>query len=152
MAYMYPSPKEEEYPDHVLREKMKKWGILKDKGDILLPVLLLAARELAHARKKPTDFMSVMRAQITDLQTRVRELEKRAGKKRERTKADLVYEFCKEELEEKHFGKIVAIDTELGQIVGVGDTILEAYNKAKERTGKEQFDFKRVGYKYIHKV
>jgi len=40
------------------------------------------------------------------------------------------------DLEERYFGKIVAIDTDRGGIVGVGDTILEAYEEAKKKRGK----------------
>ena len=72
--------------------------------------------------------------------------------KRKPTKVDYVYELFKEELEKEHFGKIVAIDTELKKIVGIGDTVLEAYRQAKKNTGKDQFDFRRVGYSYIHRV
>lgn len=77
-------------------------------------------------------------------------LEGRVGERRKPTEADRVYELFREELEKEYFGKIVAVDTDSKQIVGMGDTLLEAYNNAKEKTGKDQFDFKRVGYKYIH--
>lgn len=137
---------QEEYRYGALREKMKKWGVLQDEpSDVMInPFVSLGG----FFRAEPIDVMS----EIKDLRRRVHELERRGVEKREPTKADYIYEDFKEELEEKHFGKIVAIDTESEKIVSIGDTILEAYNKAKESTGKDQFDFKRVGYKYIHKV
>ena len=77
-----------------------------------------------------------------------------AGKaqKIEPTKADLVYERYREELEKEHFGKIVAIDTDSEKIVGIGYNISEAYKLAQKKTGKKQFDFKRVGYSYINRL
>ena len=72
--------------------------------------------------------------------------------KREPTKADLIYEKYRKELEREHFGKIVAIDTDLEKIVGIGYTILEAYKLAQKETGKNQFNFKRVGYDWVHEI
>jgi len=145
MAYL-----EEAYPEPT-REKMRKWGVLKDEPmpfhepiDIILS--LLSSGRLF--RVEPVDIT----AEIGELKRRVRELEARVGERRKPTMADYVYELFKEELEEKHFGKIVAIDAESEKIVGIGDTILEAYNMAVKETGKDQFDFRRVGYKYIYKV
>ena len=65
--------------------------------------------------------------------------------------ADQIYARFKEKLEAEHFGKIVAIDTDLGEIVGIGDDILDVYNKAKEKTSKTRFAFRRVGYPYVYK-
>lgn len=161
---------EEEIPER-LRQKMRKWGILrKEKHSILLPFLQVA-KELGIDEEVDHSFpnyntlvesllLSTMlhkreidiSREVLDLKKRVQELEIRVGKRRTPTKANQVYELFKEELEKEHFGEIVAIDTELKQIVGIGDTLLEAYNNAKKRTGKDQFDFQRVGYKYIHKV
>lgn len=143
---------EEVYPDYVLREKMKQWGILKeDEPSDIISVLIPPRRFGRFFRPVTIEAIDVM-GEIRDLRQRVRELERRVGGKRERTKADYVYELFKKELEESHFGKIVAIDTESEKIAGIGDTILEAYKNAKEKTGKDQFDFKRVGYKYLYKV
>lgn len=145
MAYM-------DIEEEILREKMKRWGILKDEKADLMYLSSNALLEFLMTRARTRPRVIDVTEEIGDLKKRVRELERRVGGKREPTKVDFVYELFKEELEEKHFGRIVAIDTDLEEIVGVGDTILEAYNKAKEKTGKDQFDFKRVGYKYIHKV
>lgn len=142
----------EEYTDRLLREKMKKWIVAEGKKiDIVEPIdfFIPAFRSLSpFLRAEPPDVMS----EVKDLKKRVLELERRVGKKRRFTEADYVYALFREDLEEKHFGRIVAIDTESKKIVGIGDTILEAYNQAKEKTGKDQFDFKKVGHKYIHKV
>jgi hypothetical protein len=144
---------EEAYHDPLLREKMKKWGIIIDEpSDVITISSFLSASGFGQfLRAEPTEEINVPN-EIRNLRKRVRELERRVGGKREPTKVDFVYELHKEELEENYFGKIVAIDTELGEIVGRGDTILEAYKKAKEKTGKDQFDFRRVGYKYLDKV
>lgn len=64
----------------------------------------------------------------------------------EKQKADQIYAKFKGKLEAEHFGKIVAIDTDLGEIVGIGGTVLDAYDKAKEKTSKTRLAFRRVGY------
>lgn len=161
---------QEEIPERI-REKMRKWGILKgEKQDILLPFSQVAKElgideEVGYfslnydtlvesllfsttLHKREIDVTK----EVLDLKKRVQELEMRVGERRRSTEANRVYELFQKELEKEHFGKIVAIDTELKQIVGIGDTLLEAYNNAKSKTGKDQFDFQRVGYRYIHKV
>ena len=90
--------------------------------------------------------------EIESLKKRVSELEKRVGLLRKPTKVDYVYSLFSDDLEKHHFGKIVAIDVESEKIVGIGDSVLEAYNKAVKETEKDQFDFKRVGFKHLHKV
>lgn len=60
--------------------------------------------------------------------------------------SDIIYQEHKTELEEKYFGKIVAIDNAERKIVGIGDTILEAFDEANTNTNKTKFSFKRVGY------
>jgi len=154
MAYMY---EEEEYPDerarHILEEKMKKWGIVKDeKTNPFIHTLWTdifsraALAKLRHAR------VPDVYAELISLKKRVRNLEKRVGGKRKLTEVDFAIESNREELEKKYFGKIVAIDIDSLGVVGIGDTILEAYNNAKEQTGKDKFDFRRIGYKYIYRV
>jgi hypothetical protein len=136
-----------------LRQKMREWGIpIDEPSDIRTFSSLLSYSGFGRfLRAKPVEVIDVT-SEIKALKSRVRELERRVGGKREITKADIVYERFRKGLEETDFGKIVAIDTEREEIVGKGDTILEAYNEAKERTGKDQFDFKRVGYKYLYEV
>ena len=148
MTYMY---NEEEYPGDILREKMKKWGILKDETTYqffhaLWNDTFEALAEIRHVRTPD------VYAELISLKKRVQELEKRVGGKRKLTGVDFAIESNREELEKKYFGKIVAVGTDSLEVVGVGDTILEAYNNAKEKTGKDKFDFRRIGYKYIYRV
>ncbi|HEY4675397.1 MAG TPA: hypothetical protein VIH48_05020 [Candidatus Bathyarchaeia archaeon] len=151
MAYTYTEENEQDYSEDYLREKMKKWGILKDE---MTSRLILASSSLNEIFKE----LIVQRSgrdiyeEIDALKKRVQYLEKRAGGKRKLTKADFVVELNKKELETKYFGKIVAIDADSLEVVGIGDTILEAYNNAKEKTGKDQFDFRRIGYSYVYRV
>lgn len=142
---------EEIYPEDILRKKMKEWGIIKDEHEDTLIHTLFIDWFDRFAIAKPTETIDVQ-GEIRQLKKRVSELESRVGGKMEPTEADYVYRLFKEELEKEHFGKIVAIDTDLKEIVGIGNTVLEAYKIAKEKTGKDQFDFRRVGYKYIYKV
>jgi hypothetical protein len=60
--------------------------------------------------------------------------------------SEMIYEEHKAELEENCYGKVVAIDNTERKIVGIGDTILEAFDDANAKTKKEKFSFKRVGY------
>jgi len=150
---------EETHSDPLLLGKMRKWGIPVDKPYYIITSSSLYP-SIEHAvvrllREESVDVIGeikLLKRNITLTNTRINELEKRVGRKRQVTNADKVYEQFRRVLEETDFGKIVAIDIDRKEIVGKGDTILEAYNEAKDRTGKEQFDFKRVGYKYLFKV
>lgn len=77
---------------------------------------------------------------IDDLEQNKRAIEKPST-------SQLIYDEQKSELEKQYFGKIVAIDNEERKVVGIGETILEAYTEAKASTKKDKFSFKRVGYK-----
>ena len=149
---------QEEAKNKTLLERMKKWGIIKEEDPLnkLLSNLLFTRLEsIGFAESEPVDIIKELRElerKVRLLSNEVAELKKRLGGRRKPTKADLVYEQYKAELEKRYFGKIVAIDTDLGEIVGVGDTILEAYEEAKKKTGKDKFDFRRVGFKYVFKV
>lgn len=54
-----------------------------------------------------------------------------------------VYELNKDILEKDYMGKVVAL-CEKG-VAGIGDTLEEAYKKAREKHPKEAFYFRRVG-------
>jgi len=54
-----------------------------------------------------------------------------------------VYESSKEFLERDYMGKVVAL-CEKG-VAGIGDSVEEAYKKAREKYPKEVFYFRRVG-------
>lgn len=70
----------------------------------------------------------------------------------EPTKGDEIYLTFKDELEKGHMGEVVAIDIESRTIAGIGDTVTEAYGKAKAKTGRTRFAFKRVGKPYLHAI
>lgn len=59
-----------------------------------------------------------------------------------------IYNQQRESLEKKYFGKVVAIDTDKGEIAGVGNSILSAAKEAKRKYPEKTFYFKRVGYPY----
>ncbi|MHA1431703.1 MAG: hypothetical protein ACTSRV_15125 [Candidatus Freyarchaeota archaeon] len=159
---------DETYSEYIQPKKLRDY-ILQEKGRIkplepdhtitsIIQSLLIRhfttdkpvdiTNEIISLKKRVLELERILKERNTELET----LKKRVGGKRKPTKADYVYELFKEELEKEHFGKIVAIDTELKKIVGIGDTVLEAYRQAKKNTGKDQFDFRRVGYSYIHRV
>jgi hypothetical protein len=89
---------------------------------------------------------------IEKLEETVEELKKEKELRRVSLKADVIYSKFKEDLEKEHLGQIVAIDLESEQIVGFGNSILEAYRNAKEETSKEEFSYRRVGSNYVHKL
>lgn len=95
--------------------------------------------------------------EIIRLRKKLVELEKstvkepKANKKRESTKVDKIYERFKATFKPKDIRKIVAIDIESEAIVGMGDSVLEAHKKAKEKTGLNRFGFRRVGYSFLHR-
>jgi len=65
---------------------------------------------------------------------------------------EAVYESkLKKKLEPKYKGKIIAIEVESGKYF-MGDTVIEAANKAREEFPDRYFYFKRVGYRALHKV
>jgi len=144
-----------EYPDAILKQKMKEWGITRNEDKI--PVYytqLLTQNFLQNYFREIGTVQRIMpeRKEIENLKRRVSELERRVGTKRAPSKVDEVYALFKGSLEQECFGKIVAIDTDSKEVVGVGDSVLEAYDNANKKTGKTQFDFRRVGFKYIHEV
>jgi hypothetical protein len=141
------------FSETIRRDKLRKWGILQDDKEERLQPLY---EYLVSLRRYESSFLIPERidvaGEIEDLKERVCELERRVGAVRRPTRSDYVYGFFRTDLERKHFGKIVAIDTDSEQIAGIGNTVLEAYNEAKEKTGKNQFDFKRIGHRHIHEV
>jgi len=105
------------------------------------------------------EFISHSLEPRNELEKRVRRLEKEIEQLKKRmvpqrvfTKADIIYEKYRDKLERNYFGKIVAIDTETKRIVGIGNTILEAYEMARKKTSKNKFSFKKVGYPYVYKL
>jgi hypothetical protein len=90
--------------------------------------------------------------EVDKLQAELAKLKNKGVKKRPLKPADRIYNRIKKEYETEHFGKIIAIDVHLKRVVGIGDTLDDAYEQAVEETGREQFDFKRVGYSYLYKL
>ncbi len=99
-----------------------------------------------------TQAVNLIKTRLERLTAKVDELDKRTITGIPLTEVDRVYNRFKKQLEREHFGEFVAIDTESGRIVGIGDTVLSAYDQAKEATGKEQFDFKRAGYRHLKRI
>ena len=66
------------------------------------------------------------------------------------TKGRRVYE--KLNLEKQFMDKIVAIDVNKEAVVGIGDTIEQAYEDAISKSSKRKFYFRKVGQDYLFKV
>ena len=60
-------------------------------------------------------------------------------------KANKLFEKISKELTAKHKGKIVAIDTDTGSYF-VGDSEIDAYQKAIKKYPDKKFIFKRIGF------
>lgn len=91
---------------------------------------------------------------VERLEDEIRRLKKELSPsiRRTPTRADLIYEKFREELEKEHFGRIVAIDTDSESVVGIGNTVLEAYHEASKKSSKTKFSYKRVGYPYVYRL
>jgi hypothetical protein len=113
-------------------------------------ILYFLDKILQHSTKvSPT-----LEERVEYLEREIRRLKEKLQEKHSKklTKADLIYEKYKEELEKKYFGKIVAIDVDSGTIVGIGDSILEAYEEARKKSKKRKFSYKKVGYPFVCKL
>ncbi len=58
---------------------------------------------------------------------------------------DKIFESINKDLSKKYKGKMVAIDTDSGNYF-LGDSALDAYNKAIKKYPRKQFVFKRIGF------
>ena len=63
--------------------------------------------------------------------------------------ANELFQKITKELSSKYKGKIVAIDTDSGSYF-IGDSELDAYNKAIKKYPHKQFVFKRIGFDSAH--
>lgn len=92
--------------------------------------------------------IALLEAQCSFFAQKFKELEGQNVIKRpeEPKVSEIIYQEHKEELEQKFYGKIVAIDNAERKIMGVGDTILEAYDNARKVSEKDKFSYIRVGY------
>jgi hypothetical protein len=63
-----------------------------------------------------------------------------------------IYQSIKEELEPKHKGEIIAIEVDSGDYF-LGETVIEAGTKAREKYPDKVFYFVRVGFPavYVHR-
>ncbi len=61
-----------------------------------------------------------------------------------------IFERINEE-ESENKGKIVAIDTDSGEYF-IGNSELEAYQKAIRKYPNKQFIFKRIGFEHTHQL
>jgi hypothetical protein len=67
-------------------------------------------------------------------------------------KVNIVYERFREQLEQNDFGKIVAIDLDSEKIVGIGNSVMEAYKDALRNSERHSFSYKRVGSPYLYRL
>lgn len=95
---------------------------------------------------------SPLQKKVERLEKDVLELKRELKMRQIVVKADLIYSKFKEVLEKDYLGKIVAIDIDSEEIVGYGDTILEAFRDAESKTGKKRFSYRKVGCSYIYKL
>lgn len=63
-----------------------------------------------------------------------------------------IYEELRKQIEEKYPDKIVAIDLENKTVVGVGNSVEEAYKEALKNSPKKRFYFRHVGKNYLARV
>ena len=103
------------------------------------------------ARQSVQESVDPLEKRVEKLEKLTQELRQSQKGTRKLTKADHVYEVHKDKLEAEHFGKIIAIDTEEGKIVGMGDSVIAAYNDARKNSSKTEFAFRRVGYSYVYR-
>lgn len=136
------------------REMLQRVGILhkkmSDTPDEFIYKMLIS--QLARFAIASVEEESPLEKRVRCLEREVENLKTKKEVKALPSKADLVYLMFKDELEKEHCGKIVAIDVESERIVGLGNSILDAYQEAREKTGKKQFSYRRVGFPFVHKL
>jgi uncharacterized protein YoxC len=103
------------------------------------------------ARQSVQESVDPLEKRVEKLEKQIQELRQLQRGARRLTKADEIYELHKDKLEAEHFGKIIAIDTEKEEIVGMGNSVIAAYNDARKNSSKTEFEFRRVGYRYVYK-
>jgi hypothetical protein len=72
----------------------------------------------------------------------------------EPTRGSVVYDELNKQmhLEEQFMHKVVAVDVKSEKLVAVGDTVEEAYEKARSKTKSRNLYFRRVGRDYLLRV
>jgi len=136
------------------REMLQRVGILhkkmSDTPDELIYKTLVS--QLARFAIASVEKESPLEKRVRCLEREIERLKTKREVEALPSKADVVYLMFKEELEKEHYGEIVAIDVESEKIVGLGSSILEAYRKAKEKTGKKRFSYRRIGFPFVHRI
>lgn len=107
---------------------------------------------VSHWARASQEEANPLLKRIEYLEKEVHALTRERQIKKVPSKADLIYLKFKDELENEHFGKIIAIDADSEKIVGIGNSILEAYSEAIKKSSKKQFTFRRVGSDFVHKL
>jgi hypothetical protein len=103
--------------------------------------------------KKSYSREAILEKRVQALERKVQVLERLSSPPAHKpTLADKVYKKYREELEDKYLGKIVAIDSKSEEIVGIGNSVLEAYKEAIKKSEEKRFSFRRVGCKYVHRI
>lgn len=136
------------------REMLRRVGITPKKMSDSLDELAYKAllSQLARFLITPVEEESPLEKRVKCLEREVERLKTESEAKSLPSKADLVYLMFKDELEKEHYGEIAAIDVESKTIVGLGNSILEAYQKAKKKTGKKRFSYRRIGFPFVHRI
>lgn len=135
------------------RKKINSSTFIIPSGKLTVPeeIFRRYVREMRLLKAQPDLGTLSLEKRVKALETKIAELEKR-DLTFHPTKADHIYQRFKEDLEQKHLGKIIAIDVEGEKILGIGDSVLEAYQDALQKTEKRQFTYRRVGRKFVHKL
>ena len=134
--------------DDDLEMKLVRWGIKKrDEKYINIPEFLNV--NVHNWFINPEIYVS-KDIEIEHLKKRILMLENMVGLNIKPSRVDLFYDKLKDDFKEKYHGKILAIDLENEKILAIENNILNAYKKAKEKSKKEKFGYKRVGYKSIY--
>jgi hypothetical protein len=70
------------------------------------------------------------------------------------TRGSLVYDKLNKDLglDEKYAGKVVAIEVITKKVVGVGDSVDDAYADSKSKTDSKNLYFKKVGKEYLFRL
>lgn len=95
--------------------------------------------------------------QILELKQKLEAIEHKLEQKQSKikktmTKGEIVYKKLQSKIEKKYTDKVVAIDVDNKKVVGIGNSIEEAYDDAVSNSDKKRFYFKKVGQKYTSSV
>ncbi len=139
----------------------KEKTIFKTSRNILFPkIRILSTEGLVRERLYRTLNRMILESKpenplekrVRNLEMELKEVKSLLEQRTQISKTDLIYEKFKEELESKHFGKIAAIDIESQTVVSIGDSVLDAFQRAKSKSSKKKFSYKRIGYPYVFKL